>query len=172
MNDPIALLKKEHREAKSLLKTLADSKPGARRRASVGKLVSALELHMRIEEELIYPLLPKFVGQMEAEEASVEHRLARDGLAEMVSVQDQPGFGAAVAMVIAGINHHVKEEENEVFPKLKGQLDRPRLAALGNAVLEKKTSGSRPRKRTPRRAPLGDELLKEQFPPRKAVKKP
>ena len=46
MNDPVVLLKKDHREAETMLKTLASSRPGARRRATVEKLVAALQLHM------------------------------------------------------------------------------------------------------------------------------
>jgi iron-sulfur cluster repair protein YtfE (RIC family) len=147
VNDPIALLKKDHREAEALLKTLAGSaKPSVSRRSTVDKLVRALELHMKIEEQLIYPILPGVVGGEEAKEASIEHRLARDGLAEVVALQDEPGFGAAVAMLTAGVKHHVKEEEHEIFPALKGQLDRSDLAALGDAVAKEHSSRSRSKK--------------------------
>ncbi len=80
MNDPIVLLKKDHREAEALLKALAASKPGARRRAAVKKLDAALTLHMKIEEQLVYPLVAKLVGNEEAKEAGIEHGLAREGL--------------------------------------------------------------------------------------------
>ena len=76
MNDPIALLKKDHREAEAMLKTLADSKPGARRQATVKKLTTALQLHMRIEEDEVYPFVAKRVGEEDAEEANIEHALA------------------------------------------------------------------------------------------------
>lgn len=134
MNDPVALLKKDHRDAEAILKMLADSKPGARRRAAVKKLDTALQLHMEIEEKFVYPVVERVIGDEEAEEANIEHGLARDGLAELTKLVDKPGFGAAVAMLTAGIKHHVKEEERELFPELKRKLDRASLAELGDEV--------------------------------------
>jgi len=135
MNDPIALLKADHREAAAMLKTLGQSeKPSATRRRTTAKLVAALQLHMQIEESLVYPLVAQRVGKEEEEEAEIEHRLARDGLSQLSELVGEPGFGAAVAMVTAGIKHHVKEEETELFPALKAKLDRAELADLGDEV--------------------------------------
>ncbi|HEX4492694.1 MAG TPA: hemerythrin domain-containing protein [Acidimicrobiia bacterium] len=138
MNDPIAILKRDHREVAALLKELSDSKPGAKRRRTTDKVVAALQLHMAIEEELVYPLVEERVGSEEEEEATIEHGLARTGLAQMTELVDAPGYGAAVAMVTAGIKHHVKEEETEVFPELKSKLDRDELSNLGDAVVARK----------------------------------
>jgi hemerythrin-like domain-containing protein len=141
MNDPIALLKADHREAAAMLKTLGESKrPGDKRRRTTAKLVAALQLHLQIEESLVYPLVAQRVGKKEEQEAEIEHSLAREGLAKLSELVDEPGFGAAVAMLTAGIKHHVKEEETEVFPKLKSKLDRAELAKLGDAVASKKKS--------------------------------
>jgi hemerythrin superfamily protein len=143
MNDPIALLKKDHREVDAMLKALVTSKPGARRQATVKKLAAALILHMSIEEADIYPLVAKRVDEDEAKEAGIEHRLVRGGLANLEELVGEPGFGAALAMLTAGIKHHVKEEEQEVFPELKRTLDRGELAELGDKVAEAKQT-SRP----------------------------
>ena len=137
MPDPIAMLKEDHKEAKKLLKQLADSKPGARRDGWVKKLDAALTLHMKIEESIIYPLVAECVGE---EEANVEHGLARDGLEKLRELDDEPGFGAAVAMLTAGLQHHIKEEEHEVFPELKCKLDRDRLMAAGDEMVAAKRS--------------------------------
>jgi hemerythrin-like domain-containing protein len=135
MNDPIAMLKADHREAAAMLKTLGESeKPSATRRRTTAKLVAALQLHMQIEESLVYPLVAQRVGKEEEVEAEIEHRLARDGLSQLSELVGEPGFGAAVAMVTAGIKHHVKEEETELFPALKAKLDRAELADLGDEV--------------------------------------
>jgi hemerythrin-like domain-containing protein len=143
MNDPVAILKRDHREVAQMLKTLEASKPGARRRQTVDKLTRELELHMDIEERDIYPVVQRVVGEEEAEEAGVEHRLAREGLAELNRLVDEPGFGAAVAMLTAGIRHHVKEEEQEVFPELKRKIDREQLAELGDRVAQAKKPARR-----------------------------
>jgi hemerythrin superfamily protein len=138
VNDPVAILKRDHRDVAAMLKTLDASRPGARRRATLDKLTKALTLHMEIEERVIYPSVARLVGKDDAKEAGIEHRLVRDGLEQLQTLVDQPGFGAAVAMVTAGIKHHVKEEETEVFPKLKRKLDRDELAALGDEVASAK----------------------------------
>jgi hemerythrin superfamily protein len=143
MNDPIAQLKADHREVETLLKTLANSKqPGVRRRSTVEKVERKLALHMRIEERLIYPLIPSVLGEEAAEEANIEHGLARTGLAELKRLQDAPGFGASVDMLTAGIKHHVKEEEHEIFPKLKANLNRTQLSELGESVLKERSGRS------------------------------
>jgi len=117
-----------------MLKTLDASRPGARRAATVKKLTDALSLHMEIEEQRVYPLVEELVDREDAEEANIEHRLAREGLEQLNELVARPGFGAAVAMLTAGIRHHVKEEETEIFPKLKKKLDRETLRTLGDAV--------------------------------------
>ena len=134
MNDPVAMLKKDHREAAAMLKILADGKPGARRRSTTKKLDAALKLHMEIEETLVYPLVAKLVARDDAKEAGIEHGLMREMLTDVGRLVDEPGFGAAVAMLTAGIRHHVKEEEQDVFPALKRKLDRQALAELGDQV--------------------------------------
>jgi hemerythrin-like domain-containing protein len=135
MNDPIAMLKADHREVSAMLKELAASeKPSASRRKTTAKVVAALQLHMKIEESLLYPLVAERVGREEEQEAEIEHGLAREGLSNMTELVDAPGFGAVVAMVTAGIKHHVKDEETEVFPKLKENLERDELAKLGDEV--------------------------------------
>jgi hemerythrin superfamily protein len=143
MNDPIAQLKRDHRDVAAMLKTLDASKPGARRRATLDKLVKSLELHMEIEETAVYPLVAERVDEDDAKEARIEHGLARDGLAKLQELVDAPGFGAAVAMVTAGIKHHVKEEEQEIFPQLKKKLDRDELRALGDRVATAEQDGRR-----------------------------
>ena len=143
MNDPIAMLKRDHKEAAAMLAELAASKPGATRRKTTAKLVAALSLHMVIEEKLVYPLIAERVGEKEEREAETEHGLAREGLAKMTQLVDEGGFGAVVAMVTAGIKHHVKEEETELFPKLKSKLDRGELAELGDQVAAAKKAKAR-----------------------------
>jgi hemerythrin-like domain-containing protein len=138
-HDPITLLRKDHREAEALIKRLEESKsPGARRRQTVDQLVAALSLHMDIEERLVYPLARRELGEEEAKEAEVEHRLAREGLQKLVELVDAPGFGAAVDMVKGGIKHHVKDEESEMFPKLKQRVDRSRLLEIGEQIVAAK----------------------------------
>jgi hemerythrin-like domain-containing protein len=150
------MLKKDHREVEELLTKLQESSPGPRRRGNVDKLEKSLKLHMQIEEQLVYPLVAREVGQKEAKEANIEHDLVRDGLQQLRKLVDKPGFGAVVEMLKAGIKHHVKEEEKEMFPDLKRSLDRETLAEVGDraaAMKGAKAKGGRSATRRGTRAP-------------------
>src|SRR5690349_20788640 len=111
----------EHREAEELLARLKDTDPGAERDELIEQLTGALRTHMAVEEQFVYPVVADTLGHETEEEAEVEHQLAREGLAKLDELRAAPGFGAVVDMVEAGIAHHVDEEENEVFPKLRDQ---------------------------------------------------
>ena len=144
MNDPMTILKADHREAKKLLKQLAESDKGAERRKMAKELEKALTLHMQVEEMLVYPLVKQYIGAEDEDEAQIEHQLARDGLQKMMMLVDQSGFGAAVEMVRGGIEHHVKEEETELLPELKSKLGREDWTSLGDAIAQAKADAGMP----------------------------
>jgi hemerythrin-like domain-containing protein len=144
MNDPMTILKADHREVKRMLTTLADSEEGKERDEMCAELNTALTLHMDIEERILYPVIAREIGAEDEEEASIEHGLARNGLATMVNMVDKPGFGAAVEMLKGGITHHVEEEETELLPELKTKLERADWLALGDAIAEAKASAGAP----------------------------
>jgi iron-sulfur cluster repair protein YtfE (RIC family) len=117
----LSTLENQHREAEELLAQLEGATESAEQRPLVERLTTALSEHMAIEEEQVYPELERIDGEM-AEEANVEHGLAREGLSKLQEMIGEPGFGAAVEMVKGGIAHHVKDEEEEAFPKLREAL--------------------------------------------------
>jgi iron-sulfur cluster repair protein YtfE (RIC family) len=133
--DVLDHLEEEHRKVEQLLDQLAESDPGAERKQLVGKLEEALNVHMVVEEQFLYPVVLDVLGEEAATEAEVEHDLAREGITRLHALADQPGFGAAVDMVKAGIGHHVEEEESEMFPELR-QNAAAQLAAMDAAQLE------------------------------------
>gem|GEM_PF-889255 len=114
-------LERQHRMVEDLLEQLEEAEEADEQRPLVDQLMTALSQHMEIEETQVYPELARLDPEM-GEEAETEHRLAREGLQQMQQLIGQPGFGAAVAMVQAGIEHHVEEEEGEAFPKLRQEL--------------------------------------------------
>jgi hemerythrin superfamily protein len=123
-------LMREHREVEAMLDELADSEPGSKRESTIAELTKSLTTHMAIEEQFVYPIVKEVVGDENEQEAENEHQLARDGLAKLQELVSEPGFGAAVDMVKAGIKHHVEEEENEIFPELREKAN-DRIEALG-----------------------------------------
>jgi hypothetical protein len=144
MNDPMTILKADHREVKKLLTALGDSEEGPEREKMAAEVEAALTLHMRIEEDIVYPAVAEYVGEEDEEEAEIEHGLARDGLSKMMSMVDVPGFGAAAQMLLGGIEHHVEEEETEILPALKDALPRQDWLALGDSIATAKTSAGQP----------------------------
>jgi hypothetical protein len=115
------LLESQHRQAEDLIAQPEEADDAAAQQPLVEQLVSALEEHMAIEEQDVNPNLGQIDADL-AEEANVEHGLTREGLAKLQSMIGQPGFGAVVEVVKGGVSHHVEEEENEAFPKLRESL--------------------------------------------------
>ncbi|MCU1367445.1 MAG: hypothetical protein JWL72_4680 [Ilumatobacteraceae bacterium] len=144
MNDPMMILKADHREVKRLLTALAESEEGAERERMCADVTAALKLHMEIEEKILYPVIEKQIGAEDAEEANIEHGLAREGLSTMGKMVAMPGFGAAAEMLKGGITHHVEEEETELLPELKEKLDRAEWLALGDAIAAAKAAAGAP----------------------------
>jgi hemerythrin-like domain-containing protein len=151
MNDPMRILKADHREAEKLLAKLSESDEGSERQQLVEELTMKLTAHMELEEQIVYPSVREAVGAEDEEEAEVEHSLAREGLDKLNSMMDVPGFGAAVEMLKGGIMHHVEEEENELLPELKDSISREEWAAMGDALAAAKQERGMPVPSAPRR---------------------
>jgi hemerythrin superfamily protein len=119
--DVTKMLEADHRQVESLF-TKIKRADGSERSPLLDELVSSLHAHMELEETILYPAMEPVTGDESVEEGVVEHDLGRKGLDELMRLApDEPGFGAALESVKAGITHHVKEEEDEIFPKLRKQ---------------------------------------------------
>jgi iron-sulfur cluster repair protein YtfE (RIC family) len=123
--DVTKLLEADHRQVEELF-TAIEAAEGPDRTPLIEELATALKAHMQLEEDVLYPVMAPATGEEAVEEANTEHELARKSLQEMLDLApDEPGFGAALEATKAGIEHHVEEEENEVFPKLREALGFP-----------------------------------------------
>src|SRR4051794_37508918 len=92
--DPIQLITSDHRQVEALFDQV-ESAEGDERSPLVERLVRELTVHMRIEEEHLYPIVQRELGAEMLVEANTEHDLARDGLDKLCSLApDEPGFGA------------------------------------------------------------------------------
>jgi len=161
MNDPMRILKADHREVEGLLKKLAESDEGVEREQLVDELVTKLSAHMEMEESILYPAVKTNVGEDDEEEADVEHGLAREGMTKLQAMVAAPGFGAVVEMLKGGIMHHVEEEETQILPELKDAISREEWLKIGDAIAAAKEAAGlevpqpRQRKSTKRRAKAG-----------------
>jgi len=128
-----ALLKKQHREAKSLFIALKkESKRSAE--ATAEKLVKSLLCHMLIEEEIFYPAV-KAIDDDLVLEAYEEHATARFAMRRLVDTEGRDEhFEARVTSLRELIDHHVEEEEEELFPKVEKKMGDDELNELGDSM--------------------------------------
>jgi len=137
--DAITLLQQDHREVEGLFeayeKTHSDKKKGELAR----QICKTLTVHTQIEEEIFYPAARKATGDDDLlDEATVEHASGKQLIAEIegMGVGDEL-FDAKVKVLSEQIQHHVEEEEKELFPQTKKtDLD---LDALGKRLAARKT---------------------------------
>jgi hemerythrin superfamily protein len=103
------------------------------------KICKALIAHTTIEEEIFYPAVRAKIeeGEDMVDEAVVEHAAAKDLIKQLQEMQpDDELYDAKVKVLGEQIEHHVKEEEKEMFPKVKKSgLD---LLALGQEMAMRK----------------------------------
>lgn len=124
--DAITLLKADHAEVKQCFKDyqkLVDGDADAETRQPLAqKICTLLTVHATIEEEIFYPAARELLEEDASlvDEADVEHASAKDLIAQIESMDaDDDLFDAKVKVLGEYIDHHVKEEQDEMFPKLK-----------------------------------------------------
>lgn len=131
--DAIALLTADHREVARLFAKFESAAGDATKREIANAICVALKVHARLEEELFYPAAYAAIADKGLlEEAQVEHASAKDLIAQIEAGAPGEAFYEARVKVLAEyIDHHVAEEENEIFPQCrKGKLDLEALGAL------------------------------------------
>ena len=135
--DAIQLLKSDHAEVKALFEQfekLGENGSREKKDEIVREACAKLTVHATIEEEIFYPAARE-VDDVAAllNEAEVEHGTAKDLIATLDSMDaSDEMFSATFTVLSEYIKHHVKEEEGELFPKIKkSDLD---LDALGQEL--------------------------------------
>lgn len=142
----IEMLKEDHKKMRGLLSELeATTKRGVKTRTSLLETIAReLSVHAAIEEEIFYPAFKDAAEKSDDDamyfEALEEHRAAEDlvlpDLQKTDPASDQFSGRAKVLKEI--IEHHVGEEEKEMFPRARQLLDVARLRQLGEAMAERK----------------------------------
>ena len=137
----IQLLKADHAEVKALFdqfERLGEDGPRDQKEDIVREACAKLTVHATVEEEIFYPAARE-VPEADAllNEAEVEHGTAKDLIAKLDEMSaDDEMFDANFTVLSEYIQHHVKEEEGELFPKVqKSDLD---LDALGEQMAQRK----------------------------------
>ena len=136
--DAIALLEADHREVDGYFESYERAKTPGQKKLLARKLCAALRVHAQVEEELFYPAARKAAKDNDLlDEAFVEHAGAKVLIAEIEAMQPgMPLYDAKVTVLGEQVRHHVREEEGELFPKMRdSRLD---LASLGVAMAARK----------------------------------
>jgi hemerythrin superfamily protein len=143
-DDAISLLTEDHAEVKKMFKEFEKMKEEEdnedEKAELVARICEALTVHAQIEEEIFYPAVREALdedAQDVMDEADVEHASAKDLIAQLE--ESEPGddhYDAKVTVLGEMINHHVKEEEGQMFPQAKkAKVD---MDALGAELMQRK----------------------------------
>ena len=136
--DAITLLKDDHRAVEKLFKEFESAKGEGRKEKLARQICLELTIHTTIEEEIFYPACRAKVDEDLLKEAFVEHDAAKLLIAEIEAGNGKSDdfFDAKVQVLSEQIEHHVQEEEKDLFPEArKADID---LNALGEQLAERK----------------------------------
>lgn len=143
MSEPnaIELLMEDHKKVKKLFKEyekLAKQEDVDGKVEIADQICEALTMHATVEEEIFYPAAREAIGDEDmVNEAIVEHASAKDLIAQIQEMSgDDEMYDAKVKVLCEYTEHHVEEEEKEMFPKAKkAKMD---MEALGIRIMERK----------------------------------
>ena len=136
--DAIALLKEDHRVVEKLFKEFEEAKGEGRKQKLAQRICLELTIHTKIEEEIFYPACEGKIEEDMLKEAYVEHDAAKVLMAQIEAGDGERDefFDAKVQVLSEEIEHHVEEEEKELFPEVrKADID---LNAIGEQLAARK----------------------------------
>jgi len=130
--DAFQLLMDDHREVERLFEKFEQDND----RSVAIKICEELTLHAMVEEELIYPLYRSKVDPAGADEARQEHQDAKD-IITRVEAAEGDQLKSLVQTLKEAVQHHVEEEESELFPKMQAAIP-DNVGHLGNDIVARK----------------------------------
>lgn len=136
--DATAMLIADHKKVSALFADFEKARSPKRKQALVAEICQELTVHTAIEEEIFYPAVKRALKDRElVPEAQVEHASVKELIAQVQDVEpDGEMYDARVKVMGEFVKHHVKEEQNEMFPQVrKTRLD---LVALGEEMAARK----------------------------------
>jgi len=122
--DILDKLKQEHDEVADLLKKLVDSQSGSERKKLLRQIKNALVPHLRAEEKVVYDAIAAVKGKdpkINSAEGYLEHSLGDKVLGQLGKISNamSPEFSASSKVLKELVEHHVQEEERNVWADVK-----------------------------------------------------
>ena len=138
----LKLLKDDHDKVKKLLEEGENTTERAvkTRKELFDKIKGELKVHEAIEEEVLYPALKEFAATKEiALEAYEEHHVVDVIVGELESTPvDDETWAAKFTVLKENLEHHIEEEEDEMFKQAREVMDQSELDELGDRMAARK----------------------------------
>jgi hemerythrin superfamily protein len=140
--DALTLLKADHDKVKGMLNKLDDTTERAEvtRTDGLQALKQELTIHETVEEEILYPALKEFSKTRDITfEAYEEHHVVDTIMAELEQTPvDDETWAAKLTVMKENLEHHIEEEEGEMFKQARQVMDESELEALGERMAARK----------------------------------
>ena len=142
-NDAIVLLKEDHKEVRKVFRDFESAGEDATERKGklVEKMIELLTQHTYIENEVMYPRVRELLPDLEDDvlESYEEHHVADVLVMELAAMKPtDERFDAKTTVLIENVRHHMEEEEEDWFPKVRDGLGRKALQEIGEELLAAK----------------------------------
>jgi hemerythrin superfamily protein len=147
-SDAIVLLKADHKEIRRLFREFEGAGDNAvtTKGRLVDQMISLLTVHTYIENEVMYPEVRQLMPDLEDDvlESYEEHHVADVLCAELSAMSpDAERFDAKTTVLIENVTHHIEEEEQDWFPKVRAALGRKQLQEIGGRLEEARRKAPR-----------------------------
>ena len=140
--DAFEMLEEDHEKVKKMLDELDDTtERGVKTREELfAKIKQEMLVHETLEEEILYPTLKEFDKTKEVSlEGYEEHHVVNEIMAELEQTPvDDEKWAAKFSVMKENIEHHIEEEEDEMFKKARQVLDKEQIDALGERMEARK----------------------------------
>jgi hemerythrin superfamily protein len=149
-HDAIVQLKEDHQEVRKVFRDFQQAGDNATKRKGelVDKMIELLTVHTYIENEVMYPRVRELLPDLEDDvlESYEEHHVADVLVVELAAMKPtDERFDAKTTVLIENVTHHMDEEEQDWFPKVREGLGRKALQEIGEELLAaRKKAPTRP----------------------------
>ena len=143
--DAIVLLKNDHKEIRRVFRDFEGAGENATTRKGqlVDKMIELLTVHTYLENEIMYPRVRALLPELEDDvlESYEEHHVADVLVTELAGMKpDHERFDAKTTVLIENVTHHIDEEEQDWFPKVRDGLSRKVLQEIGAEMQDARAS--------------------------------
>ncbi len=140
--DAIKLLKDDHQELRGFFQSYKASDSDGEKHKIFEQIKQKLEVHTHIEEEVFYPEISKKKGLEDITKEGIEEHHVADVLVREISklTRGSEKFEPKMDVLIESTEHHLQEEEGEMFPKVEDKFTNSELEELGSQMEQERKS--------------------------------